>query len=56
MNGIELAEAFYRQYGEPALRDKFPDLMDKIAVGVAGSGSDSFGFDDEISRDHDYWP
>lgn len=56
MNGIELSEAFYRQFGEPMLREKFPDLLNKIAVGVAGGGSDSYGFDDILSRDHDYSP
>lgn len=54
MNGIELSEAFYREYGVPMLKEKFPHLIDKIAVGVCGGGSDSFGFDDELSRDHDY--
>ena len=54
MNGIELSEAFYKEYGEPMIKEKFPHLTDKIAVGVCGGGSDSFGFDDELSRDHDY--
>ncbi len=54
MNGIELAEKFYDRFGKPMLEEKFPHLKDKIAVGVAGGGSDSYGFDDETSRDHDY--
>lgn len=54
MNGIELAKAFFLEYGKPMLEEKFPHLMDKIAVGVAGGGSDSYGFDDVWSRDHDY--
>ncbi len=54
MNGIELSEAFYKEYGEPMIKEKFPHLADKIATGVCGGGSDSFGFDDELSRDHDY--
>lgn len=54
MNGIELSRAFYREYGEPMLKEKFGGIMNEIAVGVCGSGSDSFGFDDEISRDHDF--
>ncbi|MGN1094581.1 MAG: DUF4037 domain-containing protein [Candidatus Neoclostridium sp.] len=54
MNGIEISRAFYKAHGEKMLQEKFPHLLDKIAVGVAGGGSDSFGFDDEVSRDHDY--
>ena len=54
MNGIELSRAFYEQFGKAMLREKFPHLKDKIAVGIAGSGSDCYGYDDDISRDHDY--
>ena len=56
MNGLELARAFYTQYGESMLREQFPDLADKIAVGLCGSGSECFGFDDDVSRDHDFEP
>ena len=54
MNGIELAEKFYREYGENMLTSLFPELISRLAVGIAGRGSECFGFDDEISRDHDF--
>ena len=36
------------------LHSKFPEYVKRIAVGLVGEGSDCFGFDDEISSDHDY--
>ncbi len=56
MKGLELAEAFYWKHGEPMLREQFPHLLPLIAVGLAGSGSECFGFDDDISTDHDFEP
>ena len=56
MNGIELSKAYYEQFGKPMLEERFPELLPYLACGVCGSGSESFGFDDEISRDHDLEP
>ena len=56
MKGLELARAYYKEYGEPMLREKFPELLPLLAAGLAGSGSECWGFDDEISRDHDFEP
>lgn len=56
MNGIELARRYYEAYGAPLLHEQFPALEGVIAVGLAGSGSECLGYDDEISRDHDFEP
>lgn len=56
MKGLELAEKFYYEYGEKMLNDNFSHIKNHIAVGLVGSGSECFGFDDEISRDHDFEP
>ncbi len=56
MNGLELSERFYLEYGRPMLEEQFSDLLPKLAVGLFGSGSECFGFDDELSRDHDFEP
>ncbi len=45
---------FYEKYGAPMIHEAFPGYEHRIAVGMAGEGSDCFGFDDEISKDHDY--
>jgi hypothetical protein len=56
MNGMELSKAFYTEIGEPMLRERFPELLPFLAVGLTGSGSECYGFDDEISQDHDFEP
>ena len=56
MKGMELAKAYYEQFGKPMLEEQFPELLPKIAVGLAGSGSECFGFDDAVSGDHDFEP
>lgn len=56
MKGLEIARAYYEEYGEPMLREKFPELMPFVAAGLTGSGSECWGFDDEVSRDHDFEP
>ncbi|MBR3834591.1 MAG: DUF4125 family protein [Lachnospiraceae bacterium] len=53
-NNMDRSRAFYENYGKKMIHDSFPEYEDKIAVGVVGMGSDCFGFDDEISTDHDY--
>lgn len=55
-NGLELCEAFYQEFGIPMIRSRFPLYESMIAVGLVGEGSDCFGFDDEVSRDHDFGP
>lgn len=55
-NGLELCEAFYKEFGAPMIRTGFPAYESMIAVGLVGEGSDCFGFDDEVSRDHDFGP
>lgn len=56
MNGLEIAKAYYETFGRPMLEREFPQLLDRIAVGLTGSGSECFGFDDDVSRDHDFEP
>ena len=55
-NGLEIAEASFQEYGMPMLQEKFPELLPYVAAGLFGSGSECFGFDDELSRDHDFDP
>ncbi len=45
---------FYENKVAPMIREKFPEYEKRIAVGLSGEGSDCFGYDDFISRDHDF--
>lgn len=53
MKGLEEARAFYEEYGREMIHRRFPKYESRIAVGLAGHGSECFGYDDELSRDHD---
>lgn len=55
MNGIQLAKSYYDAYGAELLA-QFPELQNKVALGIAGSGSECLGYDDEVSQDHDFEP
>ncbi len=56
MKGLELARAYYEQFGRPMLERDFPEYLDRMAIGLAGHGSECYGYDDGISTDHDYEP
>ena len=56
MKGLELSKAFYEQYGKPMLHEQFADYEALIAVALCGSGSECFGYDDDVSTDHDFEP
>lgn len=55
-SGAELCKAYYEEYGIPMIAGKFPEYISRIATGHVGEGSDCFGFDDAISKDHDFGP
>ena len=56
MKGLELSERFYFEYGLPMIKEQFADIEKYLAIGLIGSGSECFGYDDEISTDHDFEP
>ena len=55
LSGLELARAYWDAHGKPLLA-RYPHHRGRIAVGLVGHGSECYGFDDEISRDHDFGP
>ena len=56
MTGMEISRIFYTRYVQPMLERDFAPERHLIAAGLAGQGSECLGFDDELSRDHDFGP
>ena len=56
MKGLELSRSYYEACGREMLERRFPELFDRMAIGLAGEGSECFGFDDKYSADHDFGP
>ena len=58
-SGLVLAEEYYREYGGrifDAAEDLCPGLNSRLSAGLAGEGSQCFGYDDVLSQDHDFAP
>ena len=56
MKGMDICQKYYEAYGKTMIDEKFPDEKKYMAIGMFGFGSDCLGYDDTISRDHDFGP
>ena len=56
MKGLELSRSFFEEFGLPMIKREFSEFAGRIAAGLAGHGSECFGYDDDISGDHDFEP
>lgn len=54
MKGMDLSREYFQSIVLPRLERDWPELLPRLAAGLAGNGSDCFGYDDELSRDHDW--
>jgi hypothetical protein len=54
ISGLELSRQFYQEAVRPILHAVFPGLPHSAAL--LGRGSEVLGFDDEMSRDHNWAP
>lgn len=56
MKGLDLARSYYQEIVFPEFRRAAPDVLSEMAFGLVGAGSECYGFDDHLSRDHDWGP
>ena len=54
--GLDIAEAYFFDVCYPMLKKEFREYLPRMAAGLVGEGSECFGFDDAVSRDHDFGP
>ena len=55
MRGLELSEKYYGEYADE-LFSGLENLRPLCACGMCGSGSECYGYDDAVSKDHDFEP
>ena len=56
LKGMDLARSFFEEYGRAMIHNGFGEYEDRITAGLVGRGSQCYGYDDPLSRDHDFGP
>ncbi|WP_062317379.1 DUF4037 domain-containing protein [Demequina maris] len=56
LTGMDLARELWEDHVRPMLAERYPAHRGRIAAGLVGHGSECYGFDDALSRDHDFGP
>lgn len=56
VQGLDLCERYFLECGLPQLQSNCEQLLSKMTIGLIGDGSECLGFDDDLSRDHDWGP
>lgn len=56
MNGLDLSKKYFYDIAYPIFKKNCPEILDISSIGLVGEGSECFGLDDDISKDHDFGP
>jgi len=56
MKGMELSRRYFDEIVFPAFNKSAADVLELMTFGLSGPGSECYGYDDELSRDHDWGP
>ena len=56
IKGLELSKRYFYDIVLPEFEKKLNDILSLCAFGLVGEGSECYGYDDELSQDHDFGP
>ena len=56
LKGLELSKRYFYDIVLPEFEKKLNDIFSLCAFGLVGEGSECYGYDDELSKDHDFGP
>ena len=56
IKGLELSKRYFYDIVLPEFKKSLKDILPLCAFGLVGEGSECYGYDDELSKDHDFGP
>ena len=56
IKGLELSKRYFYDIVLPEFKKSLKDILPLSAFGLVGEGSECYGYDDELSQDHDFGP
>lgn len=56
IKGLELSKRYFYDIVLPEFEKSLKDILPLCAFGLVGEGSECYGYDDELSKDHDFGP
>lgn len=54
MKILQASELFFKDIFWDSMQKNFPHVLEKASIGLAGEGSECYGYEDSLSADHDF--